>query len=190
MDYDKLDNEELLRLSLGAMNAGRDADALVMLKTLLAREPGHAHAQYLLAAQHAQLGMLDRAEEGFRKLLATGAELPPARFQFSQLLLMKGAGQEAQSVLAPLVSKGDALGAYARALSAAAGNDLDAAVSELQAGLELPQDIPALTADMRRLSEQFSALLSDGDGAGSAGVDAAPAVPGASLFLTQYGREI
>lgn len=187
MNYDKLDNEELLRLSLDAINGGRDADAVVMLKTLLEREPGHVHGQYLLAAQHAQLGMYDRAEAGFRNVIASGNSLPVARFQFSQLLLMKGAGEEARQVLAPLVGQGDALGAYARALTAAAAEDVATALTELRAGLAMPQEIPALAADMQRLQGQFSQLAANDPSPPIAEtVVPASATP---MFLANYGRE-
>lgn len=181
MNYDKLDNEELLRLSLDAINNGRDADAVVMLKTLLEREPQHVHAQYLLAAQHAQLGMHDRAEAGFRAVVADAPELAIARFQLGQLLVMKGDGPGATQALQPLADQQDALGAYARAMVAAADDDVAAAVGHLESGLALPQEIPALTADMQRLHAQLQ------QGAVAATADP-PATPTASMFLTGYGR--
>ncbi|MGH8076042.1 MAG: tetratricopeptide repeat protein [Lysobacter sp.] len=187
MNYDKLDNEELLRLSLDAINGGRDADAVVMLKTLLEREPGNVHGQYLLAAQHAQLGMYDRAEAGFRSVIASGSGLPVARFQFSQLLLMKGSAEEARQVLAPLVGQSDALGAYARALTAAAAEDVATALAELRAGLAMPQEIPALAADMQRLQGQF-AQMSANDSTASI-TDAVAPASAAPMFLANYGRE-
>lgn len=182
MNYDKLDNDELLRLSVDAINGSRDAESIVMLKTLLERDPRNSHAQYLMAAQHAQLGMYDRAETEFRALMALGGELPAARFQFSQLLLLKGDGDEATQVLAPLVGRDDAMGAYARALTAAARDDVPTAVAELEAGLQLPQEIPVLADDMQRLLGQFrNALVASG---------AAPAqASSAPLFLTGYARE-
>lgn len=158
MDFDKLDNEELLRLSLDAMNTGRDADSVVMLKTLLEREPGNAYAQYLLAAQHAQLGMMDRAEEGFRKTVEVAPDLVAARFQFGQLLLIKGESAEARQVLKPLTVMHDALGAYARGLSAAGDEDATTAVRELEEGLTLPQPIPALAMDMKNLRDRLLGL--------------------------------
>jgi hypothetical protein len=182
MDFDKLDNDELLRLSLDAINTNRDADAVVMLKTLLEREPGHVFATYLLAAQHAQLGMMDRAEAGFRAVVLDAPEFPIARFQLGQLLLVKGVNDEARQVLAPLMDDRQALGAYARALHAAAVEDLSTALAELEAGLALPQDIPALGLDMRRLHDQMQVA------AAQAAVPADAAAPSA-LFLSNYGRE-
>ncbi|WP_167285116.1 tetratricopeptide repeat protein [Marilutibacter alkalisoli] len=184
MQYDKLDNEELLRLSLEAINVDRDADAVVMLKTLVEREPSHHLGRYLLAAQHAQMGLFDRAEEGFRAVLAQDPGLPAARFQLGQLLVMKGLGGEAGRILQPLTGQEDALGAYARALSAIAEEDRVAAIRELQAGVALPQEIPALAADMQRLLAQ---LQRDADVAGTAASGMPPHA--APMFMTGYGRQ-
>ena len=41
MTFDKLDNDELLRIALDAINQNRHADAVSMLKTLLERDPAH-----------------------------------------------------------------------------------------------------------------------------------------------------
>lgn len=183
MNYEKLDNEELLRLALDAMTNSRDADAVVMLKTLLEREPGHVHAQYLLAAQHAQMNLLDRAEAGFRAVVAKDPGHAMARFQLGQLLVMKGDGSGAIAMLGPLTSHADALGAYARAMCAAANEDVVDAVGELEAGLQLPQAVPALAEDMRRLLERLRETSVDTVQAATASGAVSP------LFLTGYNRE-
>lgn len=183
MDYEKLDNEELLRLSLAAINGGRDAQAVVMLKTLLERDPRHAHAHHLLAAQHAQMGLHDRAEAGFRAVLEVAPDSAIVRFQLGQLLVMKGAADEARQVLTPVARQSDSLGAYARAMMAAASDDTAATIECLRAGFDLPQEFPALTADMRRLSEQ----LQQQDMADEVTVESSvsSATP---RFLGSYGR--
>ncbi|ALN84746.1 tetratricopeptide repeat family protein [Lysobacter capsici] len=191
MGYDKLDNEELLRLALDAINNGRDADSLVMLKTLLERDPKHVYAQYLLAAQHAQLGMFERAEAGFRAAVAGAPDLAIARFQLGQLLVMKGTIEEATQMLAPLADRGDALAAYARALVAAANEDAPTAVRELDQGLALPQEIPALAGDMQRLRDRLS--VQGADLATMQATEAALAetnpIGANPMFLASYGRE-
>lgn len=179
MDYAILDNDELIRLALEAMNNGKDADSVVMLKTLVDRDPGNGFANYLLAAQHAQMGLMDRAEAGFRAAIASDVELPTARFQLGQLLALKGDSAGAVQVLQPLAANDDSLGAYARGISAAALDDIDTAIRELDHGLSLPQDIPALATDMRNLRERFLAA--------NAGTTASPAAETmAPRFLGAY----
>ena len=175
MTFEHLDNEELLRLSLSAIDADRDADAMSMLKEILARRPDHVQAIYLLAAQHAQIGLLDRAEAGFRETLALAPDLAPARFQLGQLLALSGRADESRVVLAPLADDGDvARAAYARAVIALASDDVDAGLVAIEEGLAAPQRIPALAADMRRLAQTLR----------SAEVERAPAAP---AFLAGYG---
>jgi len=189
MNYDKLDNDELLRLSLDAINGDRDADAVVLLKTLLERDPRHVYGQYLLAAQHAQLGMMDRAEAGFRAVVAQAPEFPIARFQLAQLLLTQARPEEAKQHLATLtpLPEGQALGAYARALAAAADDDAAEAARQLRAGLGWPQEIPALAMDMQRLLGNLEAAVAGQEAVG--GIPAAASAHVAPLFLTSYGRD-
>lgn len=186
MTFETLDNDELLRLALDAMNSGKDAESVVMLKTLIERDPGNAYGQYLLAAQHAQMGLMDRAEAGFRAAIGAGLDMPVARFQLGQLLLLKGEAGEAKALLASLGASADAaLAAYARGMIAVAEENAGAAIAHLREGLALPQSIPALGADMRRLltAVEASAVA---DGAGPAATSAAPA---AALYLSNYGRQ-
>jgi hypothetical protein len=86
-------------------------------------------------------------------------------------------------MLAPILSQVDDLGAYARALSAAGEDRIQDSLRELGRGLELPQSIPALTIDMRRLREQLGGVTSQVDSDGVA-IDETPA----AMFLTGYGR--
>jgi tetratricopeptide (TPR) repeat protein len=186
MTYPKLDNEELLRLALDAINNDRHADAVAMLKTLLERDADHMFATYLLAAEHAQIGMMDRAEEGFRRAVALGPEFPMARFQLGQVYLTRGDAAAAVEVLAPLADlpSGEALQAYALGMIAAAQENVGEAIARIQAGLACPQEIPALAGDLARVLGNLQAL------AGGATRTGAPATPGsaAPLFLSNYGK--
>jgi Flp pilus assembly protein TadD len=183
MSYEKLDNEELLRISLDAINQDRHADAVAMLKTLLEREADHVFATYLLAAEHAQLGMMDRAEEGFRRTVELAPDFPMARFQLGQAYLVRGDGAAAREVLAPLAGlpANEALASYARGLIAAANEDVAEAIVQLQAGLACEQEIPALAQDMQRVLSNLQAI------APVASPAAAPAAA-APMFLSNYGR--
>jgi Flp pilus assembly protein TadD len=188
MSYDKLDNEELLRIALDAINQDRHADAVAMLKTLLERDASHVFATYLLAAEHAQLGMMDRAEEGFARTVALAPDFPMARFQLGQIELVKGDAEAAKRVLAPLTQlpANVALSSYARGLIAAANEDVAGAINELTAGLACEQEIPALADDMRRVLGNLSAIGS-GEGIGRPEPVAAPSAA-APMFLSNYGR--
>ncbi|MFC0677965.1 hypothetical protein ACFFGH_08940 [Lysobacter korlensis] len=184
MGYEKLDTDELLRLSLNAMNNGQDGDALVLLKTLVEREPSHPMGRYLLAAQHAQLGLMDKAEEGFRLVVAVAPDFFMARFQLGQLLLVQGNATESRGLLEPMTSRPDALGRYAAALVAAGQDDAGGAVAELRAGLALPQELPALASDMQRLLATLEGL----GGQAQTAEAVAHVAPPAPIFLTGYGQ--
>ncbi|MGO1000510.1 tetratricopeptide repeat protein [Lysobacter sp. CA196] len=155
MTHDRLATADLLRLALDAIQQARDVEAVRLLQRVLEREPDNLHVQYLLAIQHAQLGLFDRAEERLRAVLAVLPEFVVARFQLAQLLLMRGIAKDAREWLAPVETQADPLGAYARGLSAAAEGDFDRACAELEAALRLPQPVPVLAGDMRRLCEQW-----------------------------------
>ncbi|WP_421567164.1 tetratricopeptide repeat protein [Stenotrophomonas sp. PD6] len=175
--------EELFALAIDAGGANRHADAMALLKTILERDPGNTSATYLLAAQHAQLGMVDSAEHGFKQVVEVASSLPIARFQYGQLLMGQGRNEEAASMLSPILSQADDLGAFARALNAASQDRIQDSLRELDRGLELPQSIPALTIDMRRLREQLCGVTSHVVSEVVA-INEAPA----AMFLTGYGR--
>ncbi len=188
MSFEKLDNDELLRIALDAINQDKHADAVTMLKTLLERDDKHVFATYLLAAEHAQLGMMDRAEEGFKKTVALSPDFPMARFQLAQLLLVKGDGASAQDLLAPLstLPNGQALSGYAKGLIAAAQENIQEAIAQLQAGLACEQEIPALAQDMQRVLNNLLAMAGSGSNVGHGAQS--PAASAAPMFLSNYDK--
>jgi Flp pilus assembly protein TadD len=188
MSYEKLDNDELLRIALDAINQDKHADAVSMLKTLLERDSKHVFGTYLLAAEHAQLGMMDRAEEGFVKTVELAPDFPMARFQLGQLYIVKNDMAAAKALLAPLTQlpAGQALSCYAKGLVAAASEDANEAITQLQAGLACEQEIPALAQDMQRVLNNLYALTGGGDlgsGAQTTGTSAA-----APMYLSNYDK--
>ncbi|MGH8081461.1 MAG: tetratricopeptide repeat protein [Lysobacter sp.] len=155
MSPERLDNPELLQLAFAAIAQARDVEAVRLLKTVLERDPGNLHAQYLLAIQHAQLGLYERAEERLRAVLTAVPDFVVARFQLAQLLVMRGTAKDAREWLQPLLDEAAPLGAYAQGLLAAAEGDAVRAQALIEAALRLPQPIPTLAGDMRRLCEQW-----------------------------------
>lgn len=183
MIYEKIDNDELLRLTLDSINQERHADALSMLKVLLERDTEHAFATYLLAAEHAQLGMMDRAEEGFKKAVKLAPDFLMARFQLGQLYLVKNETSLAIEMFTPitLLPDGHTLAAYAKGLIAAANDDIAQAIAHLAAGLECEQDIPALAEDMLSMLNNLNSLTADANSL----VQQNSAAP---MYLSNYDR--
>jgi len=183
MNYELLDDEELLSLSLDAINNARDEDAVVLLKVLVNRTPTLAMGHYLLAAQHAQLGLFERAEGEFRRVTELAPGFAMARFQLGQLLLVKGDAEGAISQFNALCDEDSALRAYADGLSALAGEQAGAALAALRRGLALPQAVAALTGDMQRLVDQLQA-----EGAAEAAESELTGPVGATMLLSNYSR--
>ena len=184
MSVGSTSSEELIHMSLAAMNASRDEEAMELLAALLELDPEHAQGNYLLAAQYAQLGMLDQAEAGFRKAAAlAGDDFPMPRFQLGQLLMVQDRPDEAVNVLLPLTHAADpALRAYANAFIAFAAQQVADAIAALREGLQHHQSIPVLADDMRRLAADLERSLGD--------PDEAPAITGgaASMLLSNYQK--
>lgn len=185
--FENLDNDELLRTALDAINHARNAEAVSLLKTLLERDPEHVFGLYLLAAEHMQLGMADRAEAGFVRVVELAPDFPIARFQLGQFYLVKGDAASAITTLAPLAAlpAGTALSYYAKGLIAAARGDTTTALEELRSGLGSVQDVPALAGDMQQMLNSLVVLQGD------AAIDPVPhAVAGAGvpLYLSGYSR--
>ena len=184
MEYEALDDDELLHLSLEAINGARDADAVVLLKVLTGRSPGNPLAHYLLAAQHAQTGLLERAEQGFRRAVELAPEFAMARFQLGQLLLMKGDGVAAAQEFRLVRSDDPAVACYAEGLCALAQERLAEALASLRRGLVLPQMIPALAQDMRQLADGIGVTALQGEQEGDDVVN----LTVAPMLLSNYSR--
>lgn len=187
MAYEKLDSEELLRISLDAINQDRHSEAVELLKTLLERDQNNVFGTYLLAAEHAQLGMMDRAQTGFEKTVALAPEFEMARFQLGQLYFVKNDVQAAKDMFAPIAGQADAtaISAYARGFVAAANEQLELAIEQFQAGLAMPQDVPALALDVQRVLENLLSLKNNSLGLGS---NQSSAPPVAQHFISNYGK--
>ena len=157
-----LDAEELFHLALHASAAGDHHACMTYLEEVLQREPHNARAIYLLAVQHAELGLTQRAVAGIKAALAIDSDLEIARFQLGLLLMFdRNEPREAKSYLERLCSSDNrALRAYAEAIIAIVDNDPVRARQKLAIGLcESASDSP-LSELMRRLFERLSVCSS------------------------------
>jgi tetratricopeptide (TPR) repeat protein len=86
--------EGLLLLGQSALAAEQEPVAREALERLIAREPGHAEGQYLLAAIEHRAGRFNRAREGYLRALAADRGHFFARYNLARLLLSAGVLQE------------------------------------------------------------------------------------------------
>jgi tetratricopeptide (TPR) repeat protein len=130
------DFEEYLHLALHASRNREPRACLGYLKEALRIEPDNAQALYLLAIQHAELGLHDHGIAGLTRVLALDAGLDIARLQLGLLLLDRERLAEAgKQFLTLRASTDQVLSTVASALVAGLSGQLDAACAAMRAGL-------------------------------------------------------
>jgi tetratricopeptide (TPR) repeat protein len=154
-----LDDKELIHLAYEASRAQRHGDAIAYLKQAVAQSSTNFMAIYLLAAQHAQIGLTERAIEEFRQALAIEPRLTPARFQLGLLLVCNARVEEALAAWAPLdeLPDSDPFLHFKRGMERLTRDEFAAAEESLKRGLELNRVNPSLNRDMRGVLEQIAA---------------------------------
>jgi Flp pilus assembly protein TadD len=159
-----LDDDELLHLAIEASRERRHGDAIAYLKQAVERSAGNYRAVYLLAAQYAQIGLNDRAIDGFRKALEIEPKLAPARFQLGLLLLVNGRADEALAAWQPLseLPESDPFLHFQRGLEKLCREDFAGAEESLKRGMALNQANPALNKDMQGVLDRMAAQLKAG----------------------------
>lgn len=185
----QLDSEELFRLSLLDVQAGRHDQAILKLKEVVAMTPEDARAHFLLAAEHAELGLYDRAEQGMARALALDPNLHTARFQLGLLHYTRGDTAQASAVWASLDSLGDhdALVLFKRGLLNVAAGALDVAEQELADALAVAQANPALMRDIGNVLNNVRERR--GQVVAPSGNDS-PGRNGAAGLLNRYGDAV
>ncbi|SDA93531.1 TPR repeat-containing protein [Pseudomonas sp. NFACC15-1] len=152
-----LDASEYLHLAINASQNGDHHAALNYLNAALEIEPKHAAVHYFRAAEHAELGMLERAHAEMIEALELDPEMDIARFQLGLLSLQLSKLDEARNAFNSLLntsqdmSLGEFSGAYLELLDERTSN----AITRLIQGLtDCPN--PALKADMERVLASLS----------------------------------
>jgi tetratricopeptide (TPR) repeat protein len=183
-----LDAEEYFHLALHASSVGDYHSCLTYLNSALKQQPRNANALYLLAVQHAELGLANRAMGEIQAALAiepglSGNARDMARFQLGLLLLFdRKRAAEAKEQMMHVTASGDAtLRTYAEAVIAVADNDAGRAIDLLRAALSQPAGIPALAVLMQRLLDRLSQAQAP---AGQGSEEPKPQ----SAYLGAYGR--
>jgi tetratricopeptide (TPR) repeat protein len=160
-----LDAEEYFHLALHASAMGDHHACMTQLEEVLQRQPRNARAIYLLAVQHAELGLLQRAVAGIKTALMIEPDLELARFQLGLLLLFdNNEPVEAKGYLDRLrTSQNRALRAYAEAMIAVCDSEPTLARQKLAIGLAESSPDSPLALLMRRVFEHLLSRPEDQD---------------------------
>ena len=156
------DADEYLHLALHASRTGQPHACMTYLKHALEQWPDHAAALYLLAVQHAEIGLHERAIAGMQAALALQPGLETARFQLGLLLLDTHRSADARQHFALLAagSIDHGLQAYSKAMLALVDQNPLEAQTQLRAGLSQPPSNAALSQLMQRLLDDLASQTS------------------------------
>ena len=147
-----LDSAEYLHLAMHASENGDHHAALNYLSQAITQEPNNAALIYFQAAEHAELGLYERASKGITQALQIDDSLDVARFQLGLLHLQLQQTELAQHQFATLTEKTPdaALKAFSKAYLALIIEDSASARELLKSGIEKCESAP-LKADMERV---------------------------------------
>lgn len=98
------DAQELKFLALQATRRGQSDQALLYLKRAISHAPQDGELHYLLAAEHAQLGLYDRAAAEMAHALVLAPGMHTARLQLGLLYLTQARLDDSSETLAPLAA--------------------------------------------------------------------------------------
>ncbi|KWU52845.1 tetratricopeptide repeat protein [Pseudomonas palleroniana] len=173
-----LDATEYLHLAIHASQDGNHHAALNYLNTALEQQPENAAVRYFLAAEHAELGLMDRAQAGMTQALELDPHMDIARFQLGLLNLQQQHVEQARIAFDYLQhhAQDASLKWFATAYLDVLNEQPANAVDKLKNGLAGCTN-PALKADMTRVLSS----LTDRDIAPQNDTVAAP-----SVFLGAY----
>jgi Tfp pilus assembly protein PilF len=171
----RLDTDEYLQLAMHAAANGDVHASLQYLTQVLEGEPRHAGALYLRAAQHARIGLVDRAIDGMASAVSLNPGAGPPRLHLALLLLDRGHLDRAREQFQALAQAGGDAAPFASALEAWCAQDPAAARTRLDAALERTPQNPVLAAAMQEIWNVLQ------------GPTASPPPP-ASLFMGAYSQ--
>lgn len=158
----RLDADELLHLALDASQKNQHEQTLGYLKQAIEIDPKNAKVHYLLGAEHAQIGMYDRAVEDMTRAVQLDPGLVTAHFQLGLLHITSGRVAEAVKAWKPLDTLGNdnPLFLFKTGMEHLARDEFDRCVECLTKGIALNKANEALNNDMRRIIDEVKGLTS------------------------------
>lgn len=145
-----LDADEYVHLAMKISEVGSHHSALEYLYKALEKDPEHIQARYLLAAEHAELGLFDRAAGGIKAVLEAAPGMDIARFQLGLLELQLENAESAREHFSTLTLSESSLSDFSKAYVMLIDNNFQGAAESLKAGLSTCEN-SALVADMARV---------------------------------------
>ena len=148
-----LDPQELKFLAIQASRDNRADQALSYLKQAIRQAPADGELHYLLAAEHAQLGMYDRAAEGMERAITLTPGLHTARLQLGLLYLTQADVEASTRTLTPLAERegGNYFGLFAQGLLHLMHDRFPECRAALTQGIALNNQNNALNGDMQKI---------------------------------------
>lgn len=166
---DLLDAEELLHLAITAMGEARHAEAISYLKATAQKEEGNAKIYFMLGAEHAQIGLYDRAILEFQQALELDSSLGVARFQLGLLQLTMGEGNAALHSWGPLgaLPEEEPLRLFKEGIEHLMANRFEECRALIERGITNNQSLPVLNQDMRQVLERVEQVVAESGGEAS-----------------------
>lgn len=157
--HDSLDAEELLHIALAASKQGRSEDVIRALKRAIELAPEDGRLHYMLGAEHAQLGLYERAIEEMHRAVEIAPQLDTAHFQLGLLHITSGRVQEAADAWRALDGLGEAnpLYLFKTGLLHLARNEFQECGTYLRRGMAANTSNAALNKDMERVLSEVVA---------------------------------
>jgi tetratricopeptide (TPR) repeat protein len=164
VDQDSDGVTTLLAHALRASAAGDSEAAIALFRRVIALDDSAASPHYLLGAEFARIGLVDKAAGEMQRALRCDPAMSTARFQLGLLHLTCGRVAEAAKEWEPLLaaSRAQPLQLFARGLLLMAQDRFAESRSLLAAGIEADPENDALNGDMRRVIEAIDQVQRQG----------------------------
>lgn len=159
----RLNTEELLHLALDASKKDQTESAIEYLKRAIELNPDDARIHYMLAAEHAQIGMYNEAAQEMERAVQLDPTLYTAHFQLGLLHLTCGRVEQAIAAWAPLdaLSEDNFLFLFKSGLEHLARDEFGPCIDKLKRGIELNTLNQPLNNDMQRVITDIQDKVKD-----------------------------
>ena len=152
-----LDTDELLHLAIHASQQNQHEETIRYLKQALELSPDNGKVHYLLGAEHAEIGLYDRAVEDISQAVKLDPSLITAHFQLGLLHITSGRAEEAIKAWKPLdkLDSKNPLYLFKTGMQHLAQDEFDQCIANLTQGITLNTMNEALNKDMQRIIDEI-----------------------------------